>query len=91
MPRANRYLAAGAAYHLTHRCHDRDFLLKFARDRDRYREILREELVGRGVAVLSYTITSNHVHLLVADADAASVAAFMQAAQSKWGQSVNIE
>jgi REP element-mobilizing transposase RayT len=31
MPRANRYIHAGCAYHLTHRCHDRHFLLRFAR------------------------------------------------------------
>ena len=64
MPRANRYWVAGAAYHVTHRCHDRAFLLKFARDRDRYREILREELSARRVSLRSYTVTSNHVHLL---------------------------
>ena len=49
MPRANRYIVSGAAYHLTHRCHDRAFLLKFARHRDRYREILREADPRRGL------------------------------------------
>jgi hypothetical protein len=34
MPRANRYHLPGHAWHLTHRCHQREFLLKFARDRD---------------------------------------------------------
>ncbi len=34
MPRANRYFVPGKFYHLTHRCHDRQFLLKFVRDRD---------------------------------------------------------
>ena len=89
MPRANRYLTAGAAYHLTHRCHDRAFLLKFARDRDGYREILRVESARRGLSVLSYAITSNHVHLLVADTDAASVAAFMQATQGRFAEEYN--
>jgi REP element-mobilizing transposase RayT len=37
MPRANRSILPGYVYHLTHRCHDRKFLLKFAQDRDRYR------------------------------------------------------
>ena len=89
MPRANRYLVAGAAYHLTHRCHDRAFLLKFARDRNRYREILREELAERRVSLLSYTITSNHVHLLVADADPERVAGLMQAAQGRFAEEYN--
>jgi len=32
MPRASRYLRSGYTYHLTHRCHDRRFLLKFVRE-----------------------------------------------------------
>jgi hypothetical protein len=42
MPNASRYLEPGYTYHLTHRCHDRRFLLKIARDRDMYRRWLRE-------------------------------------------------
>ena len=42
MPNASRYLEPGYTYHLTHRCHDRRFLLKFGRDRDLYRHWLRE-------------------------------------------------
>ena len=36
MPRANRHLHVlpGRTYHVTHRCQDRAFQLKFARDRD---------------------------------------------------------
>jgi putative transposase len=29
MPRANRYLLPGQIAHLTHRCHNREFLLRF--------------------------------------------------------------
>ena len=43
MPRANR-LRGGGVFHLTHRCHNRAFLLKFARARDAYRAKLREHL-----------------------------------------------
>jgi REP element-mobilizing transposase RayT len=42
MPRANRYILPGRIYHLTHRCHDRQFLLRFAKDRDGYRQRLRD-------------------------------------------------
>jgi hypothetical protein len=31
MPRANRHFLPGHVWHLTHRCHERDFLFKFAR------------------------------------------------------------
>ena len=33
MPRANRHFLSGHLWHITHRCHEREFLLKFARDR----------------------------------------------------------
>ena len=36
MPRANRYYQAGYVWHITHRCHQREFLLKFSRDRRRW-------------------------------------------------------
>ena len=36
MPRANRHFLPGHVWHITHRCHQRKFLLKFARDRRRY-------------------------------------------------------
>jgi len=61
MPRANRYVVPGQIYHLTHRCHDRSFLLKFARDRTAYRQKLWEGLRQFQVALLNYGLTSNHV------------------------------
>ncbi|MCC6355815.1 MAG: hypothetical protein IT577_18155 [Verrucomicrobiae bacterium] len=52
MPRANRYMLAGHIYHVTHRCHDWSFLFRFARDRDRYRAMLRDRLGRHAVSVL---------------------------------------
>ena len=40
MPRANRYILPRQIYHITHRCHDRAFLLRFTRDRSAYRELM---------------------------------------------------
>jgi len=45
MPRANRHFLPGQLWHLTHCCHEKAFLLKFARDRRRY---LRCESKGPG-------------------------------------------
>lgn len=42
MPRANRYFLPGHVWHITHRCHQKDFLLKFAKDRKRWRYWLFE-------------------------------------------------
>ena len=36
MTRANRYFTSGNIRHIVHRCHKKEFLLKFKRDRDRY-------------------------------------------------------
>jgi len=33
MPRANRYFLPGYIWHITHRCHKKEFLLKFSTDR----------------------------------------------------------
>jgi REP element-mobilizing transposase RayT len=60
MPRANRLSGHGGIFHVTQRCHNREFLLKFALDRDCYRARLRAHLpqaavsgVGSGSALLA--------------------------------------
>ena len=67
MPRANRYYIPGYVWHITHRCHKKEFLLKFARDRRRWVEWLFEAKKRYGLCILNYMVTSNHIHLLVAD------------------------
>jgi len=65
MPRANRHYIPGYIWHITHRCHKREFLLKFARDRRRWMAWLFETRKRYGLSILNYIVTSNHVHLLV--------------------------
>ena len=67
MPRANRHRGAGQVWHITERCHRRQFLLKFARDRRAWVGWLYEARRRFGLCVLDYQVTSNHVHLLVLD------------------------
>jgi len=67
MPRANRHYIPGYVWHITHRCHKKEFLLKFARDRRRYLQWLFEAKKRYGLSVLNYMVTSNHIHLLVRD------------------------
>ena len=67
MPRANRHYIPGCVWHITHRCHKKEFLLKFARDRRRYLHWLFEARKRYGLSILNYTVTSNHVHLLARD------------------------
>ncbi len=67
MPRANRHFLPDQVWHITHRCHERAFLLKFVRDRDLYLHWLFEAKKRFGLCVLDYMVTSNHIHLLVKD------------------------
>jgi len=67
MPRAHRYFIPNQVWHITHRCHQKSFLLKFARDRKRWLYWLFEARKRYGLCVLNYIVTSNHIHLLVFD------------------------
>jgi putative transposase len=67
MPRASRHYIPGYVWHITHRCHKKEFLLKFARDRNRWLYWLFEAKKRFGLSILNYTVTSNHIHLLVRD------------------------
>jgi putative transposase len=78
MPRANRHILPGHVWHITHRCHKQEFLLKFARDRKRWVHWLYEAKRRHGLSVLNYTVTSNHVHLLVKDCGKQEIPASMQ-------------
>lgn len=82
MPNASRYLEPGYIYHLTHRCHDRRFLLRTVRERNDYRKWLRHGARRYGVPVYNYSVTSNHVHVIVHVDDAASVSSMMQLASA---------
>lgn len=65
MPRANRYFIPNQVWHITHRCHKREFLFKFAKDRQRWMNWLFESKKRFGLTILNYMVTSNHIHLLV--------------------------
>ena len=65
MPCRTRSKAVAGIYHITHRCHNKEFLFKFSKRRDVYCEKLLEMTKRYPVAVLDYMITSNHVHLLI--------------------------
>ncbi|WP_246294249.1 transposase [Desulfobacter latus] len=67
MARANRHYVPGQIWHITHRCHKRAFLLKFAKDYHRWLQWLFEAKKRYGLVILNYIVTSNHIHLLVVD------------------------
>lgn len=89
MPRANRHFIAGQVWHITQRCHQRDFLLKFEMDRRRWLYWLYQAKRRFGLSVLNYIVTSNHVHLLVHDSGDNSIPAAMQLISGRTAQEFN--
>ena len=74
MTRAKRHYLPGYIWHITHRCHRGEYLLKFARDRRRWIEWLyRAKKRYQGLSVLNYMVTSNHIHLIVSDSEGQNV------------------
>jgi REP element-mobilizing transposase RayT len=67
MARAVRHYIPGYVWHITHRGHKREFLLKFQKDRNTWLKWLFQAKKRYGLKVLNYTVTSNHIHLLVHD------------------------
>ncbi len=65
MSRAKRHYLPGYIWHITHRCHKGEFLLKFHRDRKKWLYWLYQANQRFRVSILNYIVTSNHIHLLV--------------------------
>ncbi|MEA2012059.1 MAG: transposase [Verrucomicrobiota bacterium] len=65
MPRRKRNWQKRACYHITHRCHDREFRFRFIKYREMYRKYLFEATKRFNFRVLDWMVTSNHVHLLI--------------------------
>ena len=89
MPRANRYFIPGHIWHITHRCHRSEFLLKFSRDRKRWRHWLFEAKKRFGLSVLNFIVTSNHIHLLVKDTGKDVIPKSMQLIAGRTAQEYN--
>jgi putative transposase len=74
---------------LTHRCHNRAFLLKFARDREDYRARMRAKLREFDVSLLDYCLTCNHVHLLADAKDKLQISGFMREVAGEFARQYN--
>ena len=89
MPRANRFFLPGTAWHITHRCHNREFLLRFEKDRRRWKYWLFQAKKRHGLSILNYIATSNHVHILVFASQGCSVSSGLQLVASRTAQEYN--
>lgn len=90
MPRRRRCWADKACYHVTHRCHERRFLLKFAKHRKIYLQKLFEATRRFKVDILDYMVTSNHVHLLLTARHGGEISAALQFLHGGIAQKFNI-
>ncbi len=89
MPRRRRGLLDHTCYHITHRCHERDFLLKFGVDRDRYIDFLFRTKNRFRIEILNYIVTSNHVHLLVWSRNSDNISRAIQYLDGRFAQLYN--
>ena len=89
MSRASRVYIPGHVFHITQRCHKKEFLLKFKQDRNRYRHWLYKASQRYDFSILNYIITSNHIHLLVKENSRFSVQKAMQYLSGCFGREFN--
>jgi putative transposase len=89
MPRAHRHFLPNHIWHITHRCHKKEYLLKFAKDRRCWLRWLTEARKRYGLCVLNYIVTSNHVHLLVYDRGRSEIVRSMQLVAGRTAQEYN--
>ena len=89
MARANRHHLPGYVWHITHRCHKREFLLKFEKDKRRWIHWLFEAKKRFGLKILDFTVTSNHIHLLVYDGKVNIIPKSIQLIAGRTGREYN--
>ena len=89
MPRANRHFLPNQVWHLTQRCHKKQWLLKFNQDKRNWMRWLFESRRRYGLSVLNYIVTSNHIHLLVFDQGNNEIARSMQLIAGRTAQEYN--
>jgi len=89
MSRQRRVWIDRNSYHITHRCHERPFLLKFSKYRDLYFHYLREMTKRYKVDILNYIVTSNHVHLILWAKKSNDISSAIQYLHSRTAQDYN--
>jgi len=90
MPRANRTYLPGLVWHITHRCHNRSFLLKGDRYKREWKRWIAESRKRYKLRVLNYTLTDNHIHLLAFDKKpGSSISSSMQLTAGQTAQTFN--
>lgn len=83
------HIIAGQVWHITQRCHERQFLLNLESDRRRWLYWLYQLRQMYGLRVLNYVVTCNHIHLLVEGHGTQSLHACMSLINSRTTEEFN--
>ncbi len=89
MSRANRHHILGQVWHINHRCHQWEFLFKFASDRKHWLQWLFEARMRYGLTILNCMVTSNHIHLLVEDDETDAISKNLQLVAGRTAKEFN--
>ena len=89
MPRRGRYFLPDQPLHVIQRGNDRQAIFFADDDYVRYRDWLQEGACRQLCAIHAYVLMTNHVHLLVTPATAASVPRLMQSLGRRYVRHVN--
>jgi putative transposase len=91
MPRRKRCWINNGCYHITHRCHNREFLFRYKKYRQFYIRHLFEMQKRYKIDVLDYIITSNHVHLLLTAKNGARISDGLRYLHGRVAQFYNLQ
>ena len=89
MALANRHHLPGYVWHISHRCHKREFLFKFDKYKKRWIHWLFEAKKRFGLMILNFAIMSNHIHLLVYDVNVNIIPKSIQLIARRTGREYN--
>ena len=67
MVRAARRVAVSGFYHVVLRGCGKQYIFDDDADRWRFYDLMKRELIEKGIVILAWCLMSNHVHLLVLD------------------------
>jgi putative transposase len=92
MSRAKQHYIPGYVWHLTHRCHNKEYLLEQGCVKENWMSWVHRAMMKYGLRILNYAVTSNHIHLLVFDEGRRKVIPrSMQLAESRTAREYNIK
>jgi putative transposase len=89
MSRLARIVVPGCPHHVTARGNRREPIFFEDGDQDIYRDLLAEQMVKASVAVWSYCLMPNHVHLILCPSTGDGMAQALGAAHRRWANFVN--